>query len=908
MTKPSVADKYRTGGGLKAPVPQKVATPQELAARWNKKTNQIEKLANNISSLRNNVTRDLQSDNEKEWLTALVILTIDKTGERVGNEDSASHGHRGVTGLLKTQVSIDGNAVHFKYTGKSGVKHDKTVTDSKLADGIRRALATTSTKHLFCTSDGFCIKADRVNRYLKDFDVTAKDLRGYSANKWLIEKLSSGPIQSEENARKKDFNHSARQVAQKVGHGLATLKKQYLLPDLETEYVGKGKIINVKDMSGYKSGGDVKKYKAGGAVDDKKDIYKKWHSLVNMSSDEVKKFYDSTEGKAAGLTSGEAHELGIHSGRQSARWIMKMKETPVKDWTDEMYDWAKRQISFISRMQGNKGELYDENGRKTRKYTSLLIWGHNPEKHESGGFIADVDFEKQYEEVKNIETYSEFGENDKGKMYSVAIDISPKFKIIRDYLIAELRKKGYENASSSTAKTGTIYVFPYGVGSTHVEIRIADHMGRGGVYAPTYDITTFDEAKEVIKRIEPFDVVEARYKSQAAKSDLIFENKKKHHAMLKESGFGYGEVERTYQSPDVFMQKHPEYTSIKVTELGKNRFGEMAYKYQFLLPFDGYSIMPAQDYLEWLDVTKILEQGGDIRYAAGGKTNNSYAQRVGDNLLHMGTEAKDWKSLPIIGFKETENDKGQIVNMPVFDFSVTQGFKRPDTLYPAPATSSTDALTNCELCGAKIKNVYHIYDDTHRYTLNVGSECVTHFQEGKSGKEKEREAKIMLAAMLDRDIENLSGIVKADLSKVKTERSYHGDKKVRVWYNMNIGYYTASKHRSEYDIKIGNNIAQVNFDVLKDKRYPITKEISGRHIYDLLTPFNYSAELERADKDSEITKESIDKRLLAWFTRKEKEQTELIPAIVGLLTAFEYPVDFASDYLNNKIENSKVAE
>jgi hypothetical protein len=109
-------------------------------------------------------------------------------------------------------------------------------------------------------------------------------------------------------------------------------------------------------------------------------------------------------------------------------------------------------------------------------------------------------------------------------------------------------------------------------------------------------------------------------------------------------------------------------------------------------------------------------------------------------------------------------------------------------------------------------------------------------------------------------------------------------------------------------MKIGSNIAQVNFDVLKDKRYHITKEISGRHIYDLLTPFNYSDELDCAAKDSEITKESIDKRLLAWFTRKEKEQTELIPAIVGLLTAFEYPVDFSSDYLNNKIENSKEAE
>jgi hypothetical protein len=57
-----------------------------------------------------------------------------------------------------------------------------------------------------------------------------------------------------------------------------------------------------------------------------------------------------------------------------------MKKTPVTEWTHEMWEWAKRQINFNTRMLGNKGGLYDEKGEKTRKHTSLLIWGHNPEK------------------------------------------------------------------------------------------------------------------------------------------------------------------------------------------------------------------------------------------------------------------------------------------------------------------------------------------------------------------------------------------------------------------------------------------------------------------------------------------------------------------------------------------------
>jgi hypothetical protein len=127
--------------------------------------------------------------------------------------------------------------------------------------------------------------------------------------------------------------------------------------------------------------------KGGMTDEEKKETYKKWRSLVNMSRTELERFYNSEEGKKAGLSASEAASQGIDSGRESARWIMKMKETPVKDWTPAMWRWAKKQISFISRMRGNEGKLYDEKGEKTRKHLSLLIWGHNPKKHNEGGEI-----------------------------------------------------------------------------------------------------------------------------------------------------------------------------------------------------------------------------------------------------------------------------------------------------------------------------------------------------------------------------------------------------------------------------------------------------------------------------------------------------------------------------------------
>jgi hypothetical protein len=133
------------------------------------------------------------------------------------------------------------------------------------------------------------------------------------------------------------------------------------------------------------------------------DTYKKWKSLVNMSKGELEKFYNSEEGKKAGLSKGAAQELGISYGRESARWIMKMKDTPVSEWTPEMWKWAKKQISFISRMSFNKGALYDKKGRKTRKHTSLLIWGHNPEKYGEGGEILNENFKRWFGDSKVVD-------------------------------------------------------------------------------------------------------------------------------------------------------------------------------------------------------------------------------------------------------------------------------------------------------------------------------------------------------------------------------------------------------------------------------------------------------------------------------------------------------------------------
>lgn len=237
---------YKSGGDV-----------SQINARWDKKKKQIDELANNIHRLRLNLTRDLKSDNEKEFLTALVISVMMKTGERIGNDASAKNNHIGVTGFKKRNVKIEGATVYLNYTGKSGVKHEKEFTDKILSAYLKKAIKNSPNNYIFCTSDGFRIRGNRVNRYLDDYGVSNKSIRGFSANKWIVDKLEKIEIPDTEKQRRTVFNKVAKQVAQKIGHGVPTLKKHYMMPELADNYIFDKEIIDVKEASLFANGGEL---------------------------------------------------------------------------------------------------------------------------------------------------------------------------------------------------------------------------------------------------------------------------------------------------------------------------------------------------------------------------------------------------------------------------------------------------------------------------------------------------------------------------------------------------------------------------------------------------------------------------------------------------------------------------
>lgn len=226
---------------------------RQIANRNKAKAERIQKLRGGIEKLRTKVKKDLKSKDPETARTALAVALMDHTYERVGNEESASEGHFGVTGWQRKHVSFSGNGATIKYVGKSGVKHEKKVTDAAIRSALKDAYDSMKGDDtcLLEWKDGK-ITAEKVNAYLEPFDITAKDIRGLHANEEMRTKLKAVRAKKKlpedkkerEKQLKEEFKEALEQTAECVGHEPSTLKSQYLVPTMEASYLKDGTVID----------------------------------------------------------------------------------------------------------------------------------------------------------------------------------------------------------------------------------------------------------------------------------------------------------------------------------------------------------------------------------------------------------------------------------------------------------------------------------------------------------------------------------------------------------------------------------------------------------------------------------------------------------------------------------------
>lgn len=219
--KPSYLEKKKTDKGYVW-----VYGPKHIERRWKEKKEKLERLEKNIEDLRKQYEKDLSDEDLRIRAEATIVGVLDDTAMRVGNEESVKeHGTFGATTLQVRHLTFSGNKTRFRFVGKDQVKQDVETNNPKITKVLKELVKGKKDKDFVFEIDGVKIWDRAINRYLKQFDISAKDLRGFQANRIMKDVLKD-----------KDWKDALEETAETVGHEPATLKNQYLDPALVEKY------------------------------------------------------------------------------------------------------------------------------------------------------------------------------------------------------------------------------------------------------------------------------------------------------------------------------------------------------------------------------------------------------------------------------------------------------------------------------------------------------------------------------------------------------------------------------------------------------------------------------------------------------------------------------------------------
>lgn len=228
--------------------------PRQVLNRNKAKAERIENLRKQMSALRRKVKKDLESSDDQKRAVALAVALMDETYERPGNEASASEGHYGVTTWQNRHVKFRNGKATITYVGKSGVEHKKVVETPAVVKALK----------MLCKGRGkddrlIDVEAADVNEFLRSFEITAKDIRGFHANREMKDRLKRirregpdlpRPLKDRDKILKEEFKQALAETAEAVGHTESTLRSQYLVPGLEDEYMKDGTVSDSHVKSG----------------------------------------------------------------------------------------------------------------------------------------------------------------------------------------------------------------------------------------------------------------------------------------------------------------------------------------------------------------------------------------------------------------------------------------------------------------------------------------------------------------------------------------------------------------------------------------------------------------------------------------------------------------------------------
>jgi DNA topoisomerase-1 len=173
----------------------------------------------------------------REKVLATVVRLLETTFIRVGNTEYARENHSyGLTTMHNRHVDVDGSKVHFKFKGKSGVKHEIELTDRRLSRIIKRCLDLPGYElfqYLDHEGQRHSIDASNVNEYLREIsgqNFTAKDFRTWAGTVLACQMLREFEAFESATQAKKNVVQAIALVALRLGNTPAVCRKCYVHP------------------------------------------------------------------------------------------------------------------------------------------------------------------------------------------------------------------------------------------------------------------------------------------------------------------------------------------------------------------------------------------------------------------------------------------------------------------------------------------------------------------------------------------------------------------------------------------------------------------------------------------------------------------------------------------------------
>jgi DNA topoisomerase-1 len=215
------------------------------AARDQSKFRRMTEFSEALPLLREKIERDLRGPElSRRQIIATVIRLLDRTLIRVGNDEYARQNRSfGLTTLRRRHVEVKGATLRFIFRGKSGIEHDVSITDRRLARIVQRCRDLPGTE-MFQYVDPFgrrqTVSSDDVNERLRELsgrDVTAKDFRTWGGTMHAAIALRAmGPAASRREADR-NIVRAIDVVAERLGNTRAVCRKYYVHPAILEAYL-----------------------------------------------------------------------------------------------------------------------------------------------------------------------------------------------------------------------------------------------------------------------------------------------------------------------------------------------------------------------------------------------------------------------------------------------------------------------------------------------------------------------------------------------------------------------------------------------------------------------------------------------------------------------------------------------